>query len=409
MMNPNMLYFQTTPMTELPLILFFSLSTYYFLKYIFDNEKLLDLILAGLFGFCATLTRYDGWFLVALQAGLLALRYFPWRRIPRSWAEFRNGFRTNQWATLEGKLLVFATLAFFGIGLWFLWDLLILGDPFYFTNSEFSAKSQQNAFLAGGVLPAYHSFSNAIIYYLVTAMSATGVVVFTVSAFGFTKYILSKSRERFPVGLLLGIIFIFNVFTMFVGQSVIFIPSLTPPSFGNNLFNVRYGLLMVPFTAIFFAYLFAKLRTPGRTVLCTLLLVQLGLYGVGYSKIITLEDGRVGVSSAERPEAERWMKKNYDGGLVLLDDYARTISVVRSGIPMQKMIYVGNKPYWLESLDEPEKHARWIALRENDAVWKGIFTRPEVLERLHKHFELVYTEKEIRIFKLKGDIDAESN
>src|SRR3989338_3706031 len=63
-LNPNILSLQSTPMTELPLIMFFVLSSYYFVKYLRDEQALSSLILAGLFGFCAVLTRYDGWFLV---------------------------------------------------------------------------------------------------------------------------------------------------------------------------------------------------------------------------------------------------------------------------------------------------------------------------------------------------------
>ena len=172
--------------------------------------------------------------------------------------------------------------------------------------------------------------------------------------------------------LILGVPFIFNVVTLFLGQSVIFIPHLTPVGFEWRLFNVRYGVMFVPFVAFFFSSLFFKLKTQGKLFLIGLIFCQIMLYIIGYSKVISLADGEVGLSHAKRPNAEQWIAQHYDGGLVLLDDYARTISILRSNIPMQSIIYIGNKPYWEESFYQPEKYARWIVMQKDDAVWKGM-------------------------------------
>lgn len=102
-LNPNILYLQSTAMTELPLIAFFTLSTYFFIKFIQNDQDLVSLLAAAFFGFCATLTRYDGWFLVLFEAMSIVLLY---------------GWRKQDWNQLQGKLVLFATLAFFGIALW---------------------------------------------------------------------------------------------------------------------------------------------------------------------------------------------------------------------------------------------------------------------------------------------------
>jgi hypothetical protein len=157
--------------------------------------------------------------------------------------------------------------------------------------------------------------------------------------------------------------------------------------------------MMVPFTAIFLGYLFSRVRTAGRFVLVALFIAQLGLYGIGYAKVISYEDGMYGLSSAKRPDAERFLAKEYDNGLVLLDDYSRLISIVRSGIPMRNVIYIGNRPYWEESLREPEKYATWIVVQQNDAIWKSIYEPPAQQGRLYKYFSKVYTSPDILIFK----------
>src|SRR5438874_11493731 len=89
--NPNVLYMQSTPMTELPLIAFMVTSTYFFVKYLRNDGDYLSLILAAFFGFCATLSRYDGWFLVLFQAGIIILK---------------DMFHPKLWKKMEGKIIL---------------------------------------------------------------------------------------------------------------------------------------------------------------------------------------------------------------------------------------------------------------------------------------------------------------
>ena len=381
--NPNILYMQTTPMTELTLIAFCFLSIYFFIKYLYFENSLASLIFSAFFGFCATLSRYDGWFLVLFEAVII----------------FIKSLREKKWSEAEGKTITFSTLAFLGIALWMLWDALILFDPFYFTNSQFSAKSQQLVWLSKGQLPAYHNIFQSVLYYTVTWMSNNGVLLFFIAIIGLIYFIKSNIKYKFSLLILLFTPFIFNVLTLFLGQSVIFIPNLTPSTFEWRLFNVRYGLMMIPTASILLGYLFTSVKKTMKFIIIILFCIQFLLYAIGYSPIISYTDGISGLSSAKKPNAEVWMKKNYEKGLVLIDNYTRPISIIRSGIPMQNIIYIGNKPYWEESLKEPEKYATWIVMQKNDDVWKNIYEKSNIRGRLYKYFKKVYTSPEILIFK----------
>jgi hypothetical protein len=238
MLNPNVLYLQSTPMTELTLIVFFILSGFYFVRFIKNTENILDLILAALFGFFATLSRYDGWFLVFIEASILALVYVPWARIPRSWQEIRFGIKNR--GKLEGYMILFCTLAFLGIVGWLFWDFLILGDPFYFTHSQFSAKSQQTGWLVRGELPAYKNLWVSFLYYATTSVANIGLIISAASLIGFLIYLFYRpSKQKFLIALLFSAAFIFYVVTLYMGQSIIFIRPLTPLTFEWTLFNVR--------------------------------------------------------------------------------------------------------------------------------------------------------------------------
>jgi hypothetical protein len=387
-LNPNILYLQSTPMTELVLIMFFLLSSYYFIKYILNDSHILYLIFAAFFGFCASLSRYDGWFLVIFEAFGLILLYL-------------KNLRSRQvFHELEGKLVLFCTLAFFGVAIWMTWDYLILGDPFYFTNSQFSAKTQQSNWLQRGELPSYHNIVQSFLYYAITAMSNAGVFLSLIAAGGFIAYLKDKKQLHRPlISMIFLIPLIFNVVTLYLGQSVIFIPHLTPRSFEWILFNVRYGAMFVPFIAFFFAFMWTKVPTKGKVFLILIILCQVLLYTIGYSTIVSRDDGTIGLSHAKRPDAEQWLARNYDDGLVLLDDFARTVSILRTNIPMQNVIYIGNKPYWEESLVKPEKYSKWIIMQKDDAVWSAMNDQPITQARLYKYFQKTYTSDEILIFK----------
>lgn len=384
-LNPNILYMQTTPMTEIPLIMFFILSTYFFIKFLKNNNLFLNLIFAAFFGFCATLSRYDGWFLIAIEGAILGFLFIIKLKERPQWF---------------GRIILFSTLAFFGIFLWLLWDYLILGDPLYFSNSPFSAKSQQQGWLARGELPTYHNIGLSFLYYLVTSINNIGLFIAGTSMFGLVTYLLfTKGWNKLFIPLLFLIPFIFYVITLYMGQSVIFTPELVPENFEWNLFNVRYGIMMVPFSAFFIGYLYSLRYKTVKILLIGVLLIQSIFFITGKADIVTLADGTRGLSGTKLPDAQNWITKNYDNGLVLMDDFARTFSVVRSTIPMQQIIYIGNKPYWEESLIEPERYAKWVVMQENDTIWTEINNRPERRDRLYKYFQRVYTSPNILIFK----------
>lgn len=416
MVNPNILYLQSTPMTELTLLVFFMISTYYFIVFLQDDKKIINLIFAGFFGLCASLSRYDGWSLVLMEAGILFLYYFPYRLntvnfFPLNLKKFslknlvirnQTNAGTSTWRLMEGRIIIFSTLALLGIVIWLAWGALILGDPLYFTHSEFSAKSQQNSWQLRGELPAYGDITKSTLYYFVTSMTTVGVILFITSIIGLLVFANDKQRKyRGYILLILSVPFIFNVATLYLGQSVIFIPSLTPSSFEWTLFNVRYGVMMVPFAAFCIGYLFYISKNTNKILIVFLVLFQISLYGIGYSKNISLDDGRIGLSSfiAKIPDAQGWLEKNYDGGMLLTDDFARTISIVRLPIKMNDVIYVGNKPYWEESLREPEKYATWIVMQRNDTIWQNLIDDPIAQGRLYKYFNKAYTSEDILIFK----------
>jgi hypothetical protein len=399
MTNMNALYMQTTPMTELPLILFLVLSTYYFIIYL-REDTFQSLIMAALWGLAGSLSRYDGWFLVLVEAFIIFMKNFPFNNFIGNIKKRGIGLFSFITEKAEGELFLYSTLAFIGILGWLLWDGIILGDPLYFTNSQFSAKSQQQGFLQRGMLQAFHNMPLSFLYYFATSMETVGILIFAMAIISLIIFVLDrKLKDRIYLVLLLIVPFIFNVVTLYLGQSILFIPSVTPASFEWKLFNVRYGMMMIPAVAILIGYLFARSKSVGRIIISGLFLVSLGLFAVGYTKIITLDDGLVGLSHSVHPDAETFLKKHYDNGLVLMDDYSRTISVIGTNIPMQDFVYIGTKPYWDNALKAPQDVVRWVVMQKNDALYTTLYDNQTNLLNLYKYFHKVYTSDNILIWE----------
>src|SRR3989304_5131156 len=133
--NLNVLYLQSTAMTELMLLATMTAGCYKLLVW-HQTDNLLELIQSAFWIMLSTLIRYDGWFLLLFSTILVALH--TWKK--------------KNYSTAEGMTIIFCTLGGLGIALWFLWNQLIFKDALYFAFGPFSARAQQAQLSAAGVL-----------------------------------------------------------------------------------------------------------------------------------------------------------------------------------------------------------------------------------------------------------------
>src|SRR3989344_2856414 len=169
--NLNILYLQSTAMTELLLIATMTAGAYELLKW-FINEDILTIIRSAFWIMLSTLIRYDGWFLFLFAIMLIGVKLFR-----------KKGYKVT-----EGTILMFSTLAGFGIVLWVLWNLLIFSDPLYFIFGPYSAYAQQDQLNAAGVLQTKGDlfFSMKVYFYAlafnsntyIALLGAIGAIVF---------------------------------------------------------------------------------------------------------------------------------------------------------------------------------------------------------------------------------------
>ena len=112
-----------------------------------------------------------------------------------------------------------------------------------------------------------------------------------------------------------------------------------------------------------------------------------------------IKDATIGLSSRRPGPANNFLAQNYDYGFVMFDDFSRAANPVELNIPMEKIIYVGNHPYWEESLEHPTKYIRWFIIRkdDNDVIWNKLKNNKE----FNKNFYGVYNNAKTFVYKRK--------
>ncbi len=345
--NLNVLYLQSTAMTELLLVMTMTAGVYYLMLWS-KNENILNLIKSAFFVMLSTLVRYDGWFLFLFSVFLIIVEVLR-----------KRGYKTT-----EGIVILYSTLAGFGVVLWLLWNLLIFKDPLYFIFGPFSAYIQQEQLQLAGNLATKGNLLLSIKIYLYSVAYNCNAFIAMLGLIGAIVLCVDrkiKTSVKIAVSALLAPL-IFNILSLYLGQSVLFIQGLS----GNTWFNVRYGIVMMPAIAIFVGYLLHKMN-QFKLVLIGLMVFVLFFSFVNLDAV-TIDDARVGSSQKNVSEVSGWLRSNAKNkpGFVLISAASHDAIIFSSGLPMSKFIHEGTGEYWDLATASPNLWARWIVMRTND-------------------------------------------
>jgi hypothetical protein len=269
--------------------------------------------------------------------------------------------------------VLFCTLGGIGIALWFLWNLLIFGDPLYFALGPFSAKAQQDQLEAAGVLMTKHDlwmsvriYAYALMYNSTAFLTLLGFVGAIVLWFDKKIHIgvrIASTALMAPLG--------FNILALYLGHSVLFVQGIS----GDTWFNVRYGLMLAPSFAVFIAYLFHRFVKARFVIAGLVLFVIMFMFLSGDA--VTIDDARVGSSGKNVAEVSGWLKEHVkdERGFILISVASHDAIIFSSGLPMKRFIHEGTDAYWKAATVSPDRWARWIVMRTNDMndlTWKAM-------------------------------------
>jgi hypothetical protein len=374
--NPNILYLQSTPMTEPLLLATFTVSIYYFVRYL-EFDLIIDLVITGIFVALSTLTRYDGWFLFACFLVLLPVR----------------AFITKGYKKAEGTLFLFACIGGIGIILWLLWNLSIFHDPLYFITGPYSAYAQQKILRSVGELPTQGNLYTALYFFSWSVADNIGLIIALLGLLASMILLLMwKNKKTVYIVLALMSPYIFNIIALYTGQSAMNIPqSINNPGY----FNIRYGLLVLPSIAIVIGILSYNLIF--RYIAIIALVIQMVIFVLaGYP--VTLVDGIGGLKNTYYTvDASAWLRTHYTGGLILTSLASHDAFVARTGLSMRNYIHEGTRDYWKNALIKPSTQVEYIATLSYppDVVYKAVSHLPD----FQSNYKLVHSYGTFEIYK----------
>ena len=346
-LNPNLLYIQATPMTEGMFFGCFA-AVFYFTVRFRETQAWWAVIGAGIALCLATLTRYDGWFLIPF-AGLY----------------FLIAARQHRWRVA----FVFCLIASLGPAYWLVHNWAMSGDALDFYRGPYSAKAIQGS----ASYPGNHYWPRAFQFYGFDAWYCAGPCLAVLGTLGVVA--IAAKRAFWPLILLL-LPPAFYLWSMHSGSTPIFVPFL----YSGAYYNVRYGLSILPLLAVATAAMVALCPrgTRGKAAAVMIVLATIPwLLNPRPSNWIVFEEGEknyAGHRALER-QVEDYLRPRYVRGSGIVTEFGATTAVYRDlGIPLRETLSGDNGAIWGAAQQKPNPfaHQAWAVVIAGDYVEKAV-------------------------------------
>ena len=335
-LNPNVLYFQSIPMTE---SIFFCclLALLYFTVRFRETQGWGAVIGAGIAACAANLTRYEGWFLVPFAALCFLI------------AAKRNRF---------GFAFAFGALATLGPLFVLFHNWWLTGDALNFYRGPYSPRAIQGK----PDYPGYQDWKLAFLYYRTAAQLCAGPCLPIIALAGVLAALVRRAVWPLLLLILPGVFYIWSMHS--TGGTPIFLPVLKPFSY----YNSRYGLDMMPFFALAGAAVVAIVPRQLRPTVAALAIAASCIPWMVHpspSRWITWEESRVN-SEARRAwtrQAANFLLRNYTPGAGILTGFGDLTGIYRTaGIPLRETFTPDNGIPFEATIRRPELylHEQWV-------------------------------------------------
>lgn len=384
-LNINILYLQTTAMSESIFMTSLAASIYFFLLW-FMTKKQSHLILAAISVSAMTLIRYEGLAVLIPSLGMVFVYSY---------------LADRKYHNAESNIWLYAMVACLGFGLWTLYLTVIFGDPLYWRTYYATPQATGDA---EKVFTQAKPFMAAVWQYFTSFVWMVGIIPTIFAAIGTVLMLIycwiKKSWLFMPLLLPLSI-FLFMVLTLMRNTPIVQ-PNLSmenilsgDTSLGTG-FNIRYGLLLLPWVAIISAFIFRLRPRVLNIFLFLLMMFQFHTYYTqDFTIIYKIPDG---IYDKPYSNFTDWLKQNYNEGRILISAGSMEDQMFQTGFNYNLFIHEGAGKFWKESLDNPSRYAKWVIIdygNNSDTLAKHM-NRKDILEREYK---LVYKEKQLEVWK----------
>ena len=392
--NPNLLYLQTTAMTEPLFLCELIWSVLLLVEWCSSldggksrrTDRLLWAIIAVLIA--AVYTRYDGWILATLAWAAMAVCLY------RRGLLFRKNF------ILASVVLLLAPVG------WMAYNAVVFGDWLDFMRGPYSAKAIELRTASSSVdpHPGWHNPWVALVYFVKTAeldvaQPAWGEIIFAFAALG-TGLLWKGRAQRENLAnhesprnwlwtLLLWLPLPFYAYSVSYGSVPIFIPVWKPYSW----YNTRYGMEMLPALSFFLACAFEagwawlnRFR-PGTSRKWLALLFLLLAWNVA----AMLRQGPLTyVEAAKNAQARGYynqvlpqvLSRLHDldpNGIVLMDTSTFPSVIPHAGMTYRQTVNESDKQFYWAALGAPADHASIVLAFDGDEIDKAVKAHPRHL------------------------------
>ena len=388
--NPNLLYLQTTAMTE-PLFLCELIWAVVWLvewRRSLDNHperspRLLWEIAAILVA--AVFTRYDGWILTLLAWTAIGI------------VLLRCGKLNSATFWLASIVVVAAPL------IWLGYNAYVFGDWLDFARGPYSARAIEIRTASPGSgppHPGWHDPWVSLLFFMRTAQIDTsaelwGNRMLVLSLLGTAWAWFVARRRAFPWALLLWIPAPFYAYSIAYGSVPIFIPKWWPHSW----YNTRYGMEMLPAFAVGLAFAASfllgairefKPRWTRSAVVLLFLLCIWNEWKVTAEHPLTYIEGIKNVEARrpleqQIPPVLRSLLATRPGGLVLMKTSVYPNLVAFTGIPLRQTINEGDGPLYSAALAAPTQYAAIVVAFDGDDIDQAVKSHPAGLTAIGRY------------------------
>lgn len=378
-LDPNLLYLQTTAMTE-PL---YVCEMIWVVVALVEWQSSLDgdarrtgrlqiwitvLLLAAIY------TRYDGWIMALLAWSAMGV------------VLLRRGRLRSRSFWICSAILMAAPLA------WFAYNAIGFGDWLYFVRGPYSAKAIElhTRHGSGPPHPGWHNPWVGLLFYLkVSEMDAFAIwrhAALALSFLGTLGAWIRLRRRAVSWAWLLWLPVPFYAYSVAYGSVPIFIPVWWPHSW----YNTRYGMEMLPALALglgFAAQLVLaamrefRPRWPQFAAAAMLALVALNAWGLIRKRPLVYVEGTLNLRAHQPfdeniPPALRAMLANCPGGPVLMNTSVYPELVSMTGIPLRQTINEADRQIYRQALAAPAEHAVLVLAFDGDEIDHAVMAHP---------------------------------
>jgi hypothetical protein len=390
-LNPNLLYLQTTAMTESLFLCELIWTAVWLVEWRLSldsiphrSSQLLWQIATVLVA--AVYTRYDGWILALLS----------WTSIGVVLLERRQLRSRAFWLA---SILVVAAPA-----LWCLYNATVFGDWLDFARGPYSAKAIELRTAtpgSGPPHPGWHDPWVSLLFFMKTAeMDAAaelwGNRLLALSLIGTAFGWLTARRQAFLWTLLLWLPVPFYAYSVAYGSVPIFLPRWWPHSW----YNTRYGTELLPAFALSLAFVAQFILSSVREFKTTWTKYAAGLlfalvvwnaWKVVAEKPLTYIEGTKNIDSRrpfeeQIPPVLRGLLSTRPDGIILMKTSVYPQIVALTGIPLRQTLNEGDSAFYSAALAAPATHAAIVLAFNGDEVDRAVKAHPAGLSAVG-HFD----------------------